>query len=75
VVSLADSALYIAKSNGRNLSVGIESGKNINRVTDSSINFKEIVSDIKMGTKKKYIKLICKQENLIISQYKTQRQL
>lgn len=71
VVSLADSALYIAKNNGRNLSVGIESGKNIKRITESDMNFKEIVSNIKMGIKKKILKLICNQDNLIISQHKT----
>jgi diguanylate cyclase (GGDEF)-like protein len=73
VVSLADSALYIAKNNGRNLSVGIECGKNIKRITESDMDFKEIVSNIKMGTKKKILKLICNQDNLIISQHKTQR--
>lgn len=71
VVSLADSALYIAKNNGRNLSVGIECGKNIKRITDSEMDFKEIVSNIKMGTKKKILKLICNQDNLIISQHKS----
>jgi diguanylate cyclase (GGDEF)-like protein len=71
VVSLADSALYIAKNNGRNLSVGIECGKNIKRITESDMDFKEIVSNIKMGTKKKILKLICTQDNLIISQHKS----
>jgi diguanylate cyclase (GGDEF)-like protein len=70
VVSLADSALYFAKNNGRNLSVGIECGKNIKRITESDMDFKEIVSNIKMGTKKKILKLICNQDNLIISQHK-----
>ena len=73
VVSLADSALYIAKNNGRNLSVGIQCGENIKRITESNMDFKEIVSNIKMGTKKKILKLICNQDNLIISQHKTQR--
>jgi len=71
VVSLADSALYIAKNNGRNLSVGIECGKNIKRITESDMDFKEIVSNIKMGIKKKILKLISNQDNLIISQHKS----
>jgi diguanylate cyclase (GGDEF)-like protein len=71
VVSLADSALYIAKNNGRNLSVGIQCGQNIKRITESDMDFKEIVSNIKMGTKKKILELICNQDNLIISQNKT----
>ncbi|MGD2085238.1 MAG: diguanylate cyclase [Candidatus Aminicenantes bacterium] len=70
VVSLADSALYIAKNNGRDLSVGIECGKNIKRITESDMNFKEVVSNIKMGTKKRILKLVSHQDNLTISQHK-----
>jgi hypothetical protein len=66
VVSLADSALYIAKNNGRNLTVGIESGPQ-----ELDIDFKEIVSDIKMGIEKEYLKLTSVKKNLTISQHKT----
>ncbi|MGE5342775.1 MAG: diguanylate cyclase [Candidatus Omnitrophota bacterium] len=65
VVSLADSALYIAKNNGRNLTVGIDCGER-----ELDIDFKEIVSNIEMGIKEKYLKLICSRENLVISQHK-----
>lgn len=71
VVSLADSALYIAKNNGRNLSVGIQGGENIKLITGSDMDFKEIVSNIKMGTKKKILELICNRDNLMICQHKT----
>ncbi len=70
VVSLADSALYIAKNNGRNLSVGIQGGENIKRITGSDMDFKEIVSNIKLGTKKKILELICNRDNLMICQHK-----
>jgi len=68
VVSLADSALYIAKNSGRNLTVGIECG---NREMEKDIDFKEIVSDIKMGIEKDHLKLISAKNNLKISQHKT----
>lgn len=66
VVSLADSALYIAKNSGRNVSVGIEWGE---RKLD--IDFKQIVSDIKMGIEKKYLKLTSMENDLTILQHKT----
>jgi len=66
VVSLADSALYIAKNNGRNLSVGIENGEK-----PLDIDFKEIVSNIKMGIENKYLDVVSLKKNLHISQHKT----
>ena len=67
VVSLADSALYIAKNNGRNLSVGIECGSKINELDR---DFKDIVSNIKMGVRKKYLNITSDRKNLVISQHK-----
>jgi diguanylate cyclase (GGDEF)-like protein len=57
VLSLADSALYIAKNSGRNVSVGIECGK---RPLD--IDFKKIVADIKMGIDQDYLEIISGKE-------------
>lgn len=66
VVSLADSALYIAKNSGRNVSVGIEWDDR-----ELDIDFKEIVSDIKMGIEKKYLKLTSIEDDLTVLQHKT----
>lgn len=68
VVSLADSALYIAKNSGRNLSIGIEYGEK-----DLDIDFKEIVSNIKMGVEKNYLKLVSKKDKnkLKLAQHKS----
>ena len=68
VLSLADSALYIAKNNGRNLTVGIEYG---GRELEKDMDVKEIVSNIKMGIEKNYLKLISVKKTLKISQHKT----
>jgi len=68
VVSLADSALYIAKNNGRNLSIGIECGA---RITELDKDFKDIVSNIKLGIRKQFLKVISIKKNLVISQHKT----
>jgi diguanylate cyclase (GGDEF)-like protein len=68
VVSLADSALYISKNNGRNMSTGLEFGGNkIKPGTDG----KEIVSDIKNAIEKNYLKLVAYRKKLEISQHKT----
>jgi diguanylate cyclase (GGDEF)-like protein len=68
VVSLADSALYIAKNSGRNLSIGIEYGEN-----ELDIDFKEVVSDIKMGLANHYLGLVSlkNKDKLKIAQHKT----
>jgi diguanylate cyclase (GGDEF)-like protein len=65
VVSLADNALYIAKKNGRNLTVGIEHGEK-----KLDVPFKDVVSNIKMGFEKKYLKLNCTRSNLCVCQHK-----
>jgi len=68
VVSLADSALFIAKNNGRNMSVGLEWGA---RKLD--IDFKEIVSNVKMGIEKKYLKIISpNKDKLKVAQHKAE---
>lgn len=66
VVSTADSALYIAKNNGRNLTVGIKTGE---KTLD--IDYKEILSDIEMGVEKKYIELVCSKKKLKLPGQKT----
>ena len=66
VISLADSALYIAKNNGRNLSVGLKTGQ---RSLD--IDAKEIISNIKMGIDKNYIELVSSKKNLKTPQPKS----
>jgi hypothetical protein len=66
VVSTADSALYIAKNNGRNLTVGIKAGE---KALD--IDFKEILSDIEMGVEKKYIELVSSKKKLKLPGQKT----
>jgi diguanylate cyclase (GGDEF)-like protein len=68
VVSLADSALYIAKNSGRNLSIGIEYGEK-----ELDIDFKEVVSNIKMGVEKNYLKLVSvkNNNNLNLAQHKS----
>ncbi|MCP5051266.1 MAG: diguanylate cyclase [bacterium] len=68
VVSLADSALYIAKNNGRNQSVGIEWGQ---QAIQQGIDFKDIVSNINKGVDQKYLKLIARKDHLEISQHKS----
>lgn len=65
VISLADSALYIAKNNGRNLTVGIKRGEK-----PLDIDSKEILSDINMGKEKNYIELVSVKKNLKIPQPK-----
>jgi hypothetical protein len=67
VVSLADSALYLAKNNGRNQSVGIECGE---VEIPPNVDVKEIVSDIKRGVDEKYLKLITNKDKLEITQHK-----
>jgi diguanylate cyclase (GGDEF)-like protein len=66
VISLADSALYIAKNNGRNLTVGIKTGEK-----PLDIDSKEIISDIKMGKEKNYIELVSAKKNFKIPQPKS----
>ncbi|HLP44460.1 MAG TPA: diguanylate cyclase, partial [Candidatus Kapabacteria bacterium] len=66
VISLADGALYIAKNNGRNLTVGLKSGQ---RPLD--IDAKEIISNIKMGIDKNYIELVSSKKNLKTPQPKS----
>jgi diguanylate cyclase (GGDEF)-like protein len=68
VVSLADSALYIAKNSGRNLSIGIECGER-----ELDIDFKKIAAHIKMGVNKKYLQLVSvkKKKELTLLQHKT----
>ncbi|MCP4146363.1 MAG: diguanylate cyclase [bacterium] len=65
VLSLTDSALYIAKKNGRNQTVGIKKGE---KTLDG--NAKEIVSDIEMGLKKHYLAMETREKNLKIPQHK-----
>jgi diguanylate cyclase (GGDEF)-like protein len=69
VVSLADSGLYIAKNNGRNLSVGIQCSE---RALEADSNFKDIVANIKIGVRKKYLEIISTKSNLVISQHKAE---
>jgi len=66
VISVADSALYIAKNNGRNLSVGIDIGER-----ELDIDFKDIVSNIDIGIEKKYLKLVCAKTDLVIPKHKS----
>ena len=69
VVSLADSGLYIAKNNGRNLSVGIQCGE---QALEVDRDFKDIVANIKMGVRKKYLEIVSTKTNLAISQHKAE---
>jgi diguanylate cyclase (GGDEF)-like protein len=66
VVSLADSALYIAKNNGRDLCIGIETGE---ETYTEDTDVKQIVSDIKTGIRGNYLKLISNRKNLEVSQH------
>lgn len=66
VVSLADSALYLSKNNGRNMSVGLEFG---GKEFKSGVDGKAIVSDIKKAIEKGYLKLIAHTENLEVLQH------
>lgn len=65
VVSLADSALYISKNNGRNMCVGIEWGEK-----KLDIDFNDVVTDIKMGLDKKYLRFISNRDDLEVVQSK-----
>lgn len=67
VVSLADSALYMAKRNGRNLTVGIKAGSH-----PLDIPFQELITDFNYALEKKFLDIICRKKKLKLSGVKTE---